>query len=274
MQNSFSDFISEQGYVKIGRCFSTGNFIFLPEASGCFSVENMPDFSNASPCEYLHFNPFFIFNELLSDEGIQSMLFKLPECYGYFSKEQSPDLSFLAELIFTEYHNKEAHYEDSVRGLLLAFFSVITRNIPKENKAGRTDTRIQSALLFIHNNYTDKLSVAHIAKHCCNMSEAHFRRRFNEVMHTSPLDYINSLRIHKACQLIYHSEMHINEIAQAVGFTTLSSFNRQFQAIFCTSPTEWRKKNTGPMSQIRYTATDIFQQNQGDLLCKTYYPHQ
>lgn len=258
MQNSFSDFISEQGPVKIGRCFSTGNLVFLPEALSCFSEGTGFNSPNAASYEYLHFNPFFLFNELLSDEEIQSMLFRLSECYGYFSKEQFPDLSFLAELIFTEYHNKELHYEDSIRGLLLSFFAVITRNIPNENKAGKTDTRIQSALLFIHNNYTDKLSVAAIAKHCCNMSEPHFRRRFNEVMHTSPLEYIHSLRIHKACQLIYHSEMHINEIAQSVGFTSLSSFNRQFQTILGTSPSKWRKKNTGPMSQIRYTVTENF----------------
>lgn len=258
MQNTFSDFTNTQGYVKIGRCISTGDLVFLPENANRFLEETPTDFSNNLPYEYLHFDPFLIFNELLADEEVQNMLFKLPECYGFFPKELFPDMSFPAELIFTEFHNKEAHYEDSVRGLLLSFLSMITRNLTKENKTGKADSLIQATLLFIHNNYADKLSVTDIAKNCCNMSESHFRRRFNEIMHTSPLDYINSLRIHKACQLIYHSEMHINEIAQAVGFTTLSSFNRQFQTLLGTSPTEWRKKNTGPMSQIQYTVTGIY----------------
>ena len=257
MQNTFSDFTNTQGYVKLGRCTSTGDLVFLPETANRISEEPSMEFTDALPYEYLHFDPFLLFNELLADEEIQNMLFKLPECYGFFPKEQFPAISFHVELIFTEFHSKETHYEDSVRGLLLSFLSMITRSFTKENKAGKSDSTIQEALLFIHNNYADKLSVSDIAKHCCNMSESHFRRRFNEIMHTSPLDYINSLRLHKACQLICHSEMHINEIAQAVGFMTLSSFNRQFLSLFGTSPTEWRKKNSGPMSQIRYTVTNM-----------------
>lgn len=255
MQNSFTDFTDAQSYVKIGRCISTGDLVFMPEASNSgISDLNTVTLSDA-PYEYLHFDPFFMFNELLSDEELQDMLFKLPGCRGFFSKDTYPEICFLAELIFAEYHKQNTHYEDSIKGLLLALLAMLTRNSQNENNTCKNDSPIQSALLFIHNNYADKLSIADIAKNCCNLSESHFRRRFFEVLHTSPLDYINTLRIHKACLLIYHSEMHINEIAQAVGFTTLSSFNRQFQTLCGTSPTKWRKEHSNPISQIRYTMT-------------------
>lgn len=254
MQNTFSNFTVTQSFVKIGCCSSTGDLVFLPESSNNFSEESFDKFIDNLPYEYLHFDPFLIFNDLLAEREVRDMLLKIPECYGFFPKKQFPDMSFPAKLIFTEFHDKKAHYEDSVRGLILSLLSMITRNITKDSKVGKADSMIQSALLFIHNNYAGKLSVNDVARHC-NISESHFRRRFHEIMLTSPLDYINSLRIHKASQLIYHSDMHINEIAQAVGFTTLSSFNRQFQAFFCTSPTKWRQNNDGPMSQIRYTVT-------------------
>ena len=245
-----------QGYIKIGRHLTTGDLILLPEASDHFFKEynTVCDAIIPYECEFLHFNPFFMFNELLSEEALQNILFMLPECQGIFPKSSYPEACFLTELIFSEYHRQRIHYEDSVKGLLLSLLAMLTRN-PKENKNNRTDSQIQSALLFIHNNYASKLSIADIAKNCCNMSESHFRRRFCGLLHTSPLDYINTLRIHKACQLIYHSEMHINEIAQTVGFTTLSSFNRHFQALCGISPTKWRKEHSNPVSQIRYTTT-------------------
>lgn len=255
MQNTFSEIANLQGAVKIGRCISTGDLVFLPETTNRFLEEIPADFSNNLSYEYLYFDPFLMFNELLNNKEVQKILFILTECYGRFPKEQYTDICFLAELIFNEFHNKKTHYEDAIRGLLLSLISLIVRNLPKENRLKKSDSQIQSALLFIHNNYADKLSVADMAKNCCNMSESHFRRKFVEIMHISPLDYINSLRIHKACQLIYHSEMHINEIAQSVGFTTLSSFNRQFQMLTGTSPTKWRKTHINPASQIYYTVT-------------------
>ena len=63
-------------------------------------------------------------------------------------------------------------------------------------------------------------------------------------MRIRPLDYINHLRIRIACQAIYKNEKPINEIASDVGFTTLSSFNRNFQALLHRSPSEWRKQHT------------------------------
>ena len=61
-------------------------------------------------------------------------------------------------------------------------------------------------------------------------------------MHISPLDYLNHLRIRIACQAVYQNHTPINEIAQDVGFSTLSSFNRNFHALLGCSPSEWRKK--------------------------------
>ena len=255
MKNTFPEFQNLQGYVKIGRSLSTGDLVFLPQISENRLLE-IPSSVSEKGFEYLYFDPFLMFNELLNNKEMQKILFILPECYGFFPKEQYADICFPAELIFNEFHNKNAHYEDAVRGLLLSLISLIVRNLPKENRLKKSDSQIQSALLFIHNNYAAKLSIADIARDCCNMSESHFRRKFGEIMHISPLDYINALRIHKACQLIYHSEMHINEIALSVGFTTLSSFNRQFLALMGISPTNWRKTHISPVSQIHYTVTN------------------
>ena len=256
MQNTISEFSNLHGYIRIGQCVSTGDFVFLPKTANRLPEENLMALTDGLPYEYLYFDPFLMFNEFIDNKKVQKILFVLPEYYGFFSKEEHADICFISELIFNEFHNKKELCADSIRGLLLSLVSLIVRNLPKENRLKKSDSQIQSALLFIHNNYAGKLSVADIAKECCNMSVSNFRRKFSELMHISPLDYINTLRIHKACQLMYHSEMHINEIALSVGFTTLSSFNRQFQSLIGTSPSNWRKTYVSPVSQIYYRATD------------------
>ena len=63
-----------------------------------------------------------------------------------------------------------------------------------------------------------------------------------ELMNEAPRHYINRLRLQKACRLIFQDELHMKEIAALVGFTTLSSFNRNFRAILGCSPSEWKEQ--------------------------------
>ena len=86
-----------------------------------------------------------------------------------------------------------------------------------------------------------QFTIEHLAD-LCHWSLTHFRRVFHEIMGTSPLDYINSTRIFKACNLLCSTEDSILDISEAVGFHSLSSFNRYFIKIMPMSPREYRKQ--------------------------------
>ena len=47
-------------------------------------------------------------------------------------------------------------------------------------------------------------------------------------MHTSPLNYLNTIRIMNACNLLRNTNHTILNISVMTGFSTLSNFNRHF----------------------------------------------
>ena len=62
----------------------------------------------------------------------------------------------------------------------------------------------------------------------CGLSESHFRRKFQEYMGMSPLEYRDSLRFEEARRL-YSGGMTIAEAAEAVGFCDASYLRRLYK---------------------------------------------
>ncbi len=72
------------------------------------------------------------------------------------------------------------------------------------------------------------------------MELSNFSRFFERHMNCSCVEYINRLRISKACQILIETDARITSIAYEVGYATLSTFNRNFQRFAGLSPTAFR----------------------------------
>ncbi|MEP6698855.1 MAG: AraC family transcriptional regulator [Verrucomicrobiota bacterium] len=110
---------------------------------------------------------------------------------------------------------------------------------------------IWKARKFIQAHSDEKLSLTKVAKFV-NISSNHFSERFKEVTGVNFVDYLARTRTEKAGELLRKSEMRVSEIAFAVGFQSLSQFNRVFKKLTGKSPSEYRiahEKRT-PMSLI------------------------
>jgi len=99
--------------------------------------------------------------------------------------------------------------------------------------------RVAPALQRVASNYMNPLTTEELAK-ACHMSLTHFRRIFRQAVGRSPLQYLNHLRIQMAASLLAGTDRTVLDISLAVGYETLSTFNRNFKAIMGTSPREWR----------------------------------
>lgn len=100
---------------------------------------------------------------------------------------------------------------------------------------------IAPALNYIEENYMQQFTIEYLAD-LCHWSPTHFRRVFHDIMGTSPLDFVNSTRISKACDLLRSTEESVLDISETVGFHSVSSFNRYFLKIMQISPREYRKQ--------------------------------
>ena len=58
---------------------------------------------------------------------------------------------------------------------------------------------------------------------------------------TTPLDFLHQVRIAASCSLLLTSTAGVAEVAVAVGYSSLSCFNRHFLRFMGTSPSQWRR---------------------------------
>lgn len=85
------------------------------------------------------------------------------------------------------------------------------------------------AMAYIQANYTQQtISIAHLAE-LCGISQVYLRRLFNEVYGTSPLRYINALKLELARELLSSQLYSIRDLAALTGYSDECVFSREFK---------------------------------------------
>ena len=98
---------------------------------------------------------------------------------------------------------------------------------------------IWKARKFIKEHSAEKLSLTKVAK-AANISRNHLSEKFKQITGTNFVEYVARARFERACELLCDVDLRISEIAFAVGFQSLSQFNRVFKKLVEKSPTVFR----------------------------------
>ncbi|MBQ0917905.1 AraC family transcriptional regulator [Hydrogenophaga aromaticivorans] len=75
------------------------------------------------------------------------------------------------------------------------------------------------------------------------MSESKFSRFFRKATGNTFTDFVNRVRISRACQLLMDSDQQISHICYEVGFNNVANFNRRFLESKGMTPSEFRKQS-------------------------------
>lgn len=75
----------------------------------------------------------------------------------------------------------------------------------------------------------------------CAMSRSKLYRLFKLHFNKSPAEYIQYLRVEEAKKFLLNTEMNITQIAEEVGFVSISSFNRTFRKYTKYAPSQYRQ---------------------------------
>jgi AraC-like DNA-binding protein len=97
--------------------------------------------------------------------------------------------------------------------------------------------QVNRALERIHTEYAHPLTVDNLAD-TAGMSPSAFHQNFKTVTSTSPLQYLKTIRLHKALMLMVHEGMRAGIAAERVGYESSSQFSREFRRLFGKSPVE------------------------------------
>ncbi len=95
--------------------------------------------------------------------------------------------------------------------------------------------QIARVLRRIHSEYSNALDVETLAEDA-SMSVSTFHRTFKAVTATSPLQYLKSIRLHKARLLMLQEGLNAGTAAARVGYESASQFSREFKRFFGNSP--------------------------------------
>jgi AraC-like DNA-binding protein len=130
--------------------------------------------------------------------------------------------------------------------LNLYLHSIITEHIAqlKEELWQTTtmDKRIIDVIRLIERELDKNHSNEYLAS-SINMATNSFIRLFHSEMHTGPQHYIKQQKIDRACLLLIHSDLKIENIATSLGFSDRYHFSKVFKKLVMKSPAGYRKGN-------------------------------
>jgi len=100
-----------------------------------------------------------------------------------------------------------------------------------------TRMELRRSLNRMHSEYAKRLEVAELANEA-GMSVSALHHHFKAVTATSPLQYLKTIRLHKARMLMAQESLGASVAADRVGYESASQFSREFKRMFGFSPVD------------------------------------
>jgi AraC-like DNA-binding protein len=94
---------------------------------------------------------------------------------------------------------------------------------------------------YITEHSAESFSMADICTRV-GMTESAFSRYFRRATGNTFTDFVNRLRITRACQLLMETDRYITNVCYDVGFNNVANFNRRFLQIKGMTPKEFRRQ--------------------------------
>lgn len=103
-------------------------------------------------------------------------------------------------------------------------------------------SRIGKALRYIENNYQKPITLNEVAS-LVFLNPEYFSRHFKKETGTNFNNYINTLRLQQALDLVIHTDLKLSDVASSCGFQSFSYFSKRFRETFGCSPNTLRSSH-------------------------------
>ena len=106
------------------------------------------------------------------------------------------------------------------------------------------DEELRNVLSYMHENFRRNMTTGELSA-ICHMHPTHFIRAFKSKMGLTPQQYVLTIRMAYAKQMLDQSDFSILAIAEEIGFYDVAHFSRVFKQHFSMSPSEYRRTAPG-----------------------------
>ena len=191
---------------------------------------------NAQPLEYI----------VLGIEGIE--LATSESSNGQFSildHFESVEISGCLRNILREMEQKNPGYEDICQAFMEILIIRLMRNtalaVPAEPQVISGNRQCAAVKRYIDQHFKESLTLEQLAEDA-HMNKYYLSHAFKREYGTSPINYMITKRIEESKYLLAETDLSMSQIAQLLGFSSLSYFSQVFRRTQAVTPVEYRQR--------------------------------
>ena len=210
-----TDMISKDGTTNH---FKTGDIAFVPAKHVYQQVAQQEDLY------VIHF---------LSDQITEQSIRK-------FSSKHPADFERRFSEIYDIWTKKQIGYLYECKSKFYKILYRIEQELNEQITFSANTTMLDIAE-YLHDHFTDhSVTIEDLSKRC-GMSDTFFRKQFLSAFGTTPLKYINQLRLNYAIELLQSNYFSVEEVAEKCGFNNVYYFSQFMKKQTNNPPSVYRK---------------------------------
>lgn len=192
---------------------------------------------NGSPMSYI----------VLGVDGLETLT-DISGCALIHLRSDQPGVSACLRLMAQELREGQPGCEPVCQKLLeiillelrrRADFSLASATAPVGARSNRECDQVRR---YIDNHFKENLTLDQLAA-LVHINKYYLSHTFRKEFDTSPINYLISRRIQESCFLLRETDHSLSQIAQILGFSSLSYFSQSFRRLEDISPMEYRKQH-------------------------------
>lgn len=171
------------------------------------------------------------------------LLLRYPEVQPHYSLLRIADQSMLRRMIRC-FKQMEAICNSRLPNRVALQFNLLEQLLlwcqaAQHSRHDVTDRRVQRAIEFLAGNLAEEITIERICR-VARLSRSQLAVLFERSLGTSPMRYLEKLRIDRAKQLLRLSNQKFAGVAAAVGFCDAKYLSHRFKAVVGMTPSEYR----------------------------------
>ena len=191
---------------------------------------------NAQPLEYI----------VLGIEGVELAASGNSDApFHILDRYESMEISGCLRNILREMEQKNTGYEDVCQAymeiLIIRLMRTTTLAVPAEPQAISTNRQCAAVRRYIDLHFKEALTLEQLADEG-HMNKYYLSHAFKREYGISPINYMISKRIEESKYLLAETDLSLSQIAQLLGFSSLSYFSQVFHRSQEISPKEYRNR--------------------------------